>query len=162
MRTTRLRRTILRMRSDFPFIDDVKKGERYLWDSLGCSTLFCIFVFWVVVFCIVWTCVYVFMLCMDISYLWHELLVYGIHFICDIHCICVWSIDMYFISIYYMCYLFMPEYLFDICMCWGGASLEVSTQNNCDNYICFVIIKKGEIVGPKAISPDILMITNHI
>jgi len=30
MRTTRLRRTILRMRSDFPFIDDVKKGERYL------------------------------------------------------------------------------------------------------------------------------------
>ena len=38
---------------------------------------------------------------------------YGIHF-CDIHCICVWLIDMCFISIYD---LFMSEYLFDICMC---------------------------------------------
>ena len=43
---------------------------------------------------------------------------------------------------------------FDICMCLGGASLEVSSQNICDNSMCFVIIKKGEIVGPKAISPS--------
>jgi len=34
-----------------------------------------------------------------------------------------------------------------------GASLEVFTQNICNNSIYFVIIKKGEIVGPKAISP---------
>ena len=42
----------------------------------------------------------------------------------------------------------------DICMCLGGASLEVSSQIICDNSICFVIIKKGKIVGPKAISPS--------
>ena len=33
-----------------------------------------------------------------------------------------------------------------------GASLEVFSQIICDNSMCFVIIKKGEIVGPKAIS----------
>jgi len=43
---------------------------------------------------------------------------------------------------------------FDICMCLGGASLEVSSQIICNNSICFVIIKNGEIVGPKAISPS--------
>ena len=43
---------------------------------------------------------------------------------------------------------------FNICMCLGGASLEVSSQNIYNNSICFVIIKKGEIVGPKAISPS--------
>jgi len=42
---------------------------------------------------------------------------------------------------------------FDICVCLGGASLEVSSQIICNNSICFVIIKKGEIIGPKAISP---------
>ena len=41
---------------------------------------------------------------------------------------------------------------FDICMCLGGASLEVSSQFICDNFMCFVIIKKGKIVSPKAIS----------
>ena len=35
-----------------------------------------------------------------------------------------------------------------------GASLEVASQIICDNSMCFVIIKKGEIVGPKAISPS--------
>jgi len=39
-------------------------------------------------------------------------------------------------------------------MCLGGASLEVSSQIICNNSICFVIIKKGEIVGPKAISSN--------
>ena len=39
-------------------------------------------------------------------------------------------------------------------MCLGGASIEVSAQNICNNSICFAIIKKGEIVGPKAISPS--------
>ena len=39
-------------------------------------------------------------------------------------------------------------------MCLGGASLEVSFQIICDNSMCFVIIKKVEIVGPKAISPS--------
>ena len=43
---------------------------------------------------------------------------------------------------------------FDICMCLGGASLEVSSQIIYDNSICFIIIKNGEIVGPKAISPS--------
>ena len=33
-----------------------------------------------------------------------------------------------------------------------GASLEVSSQIISDNSMCFVIIKKGEIVGPKAIN----------
>jgi len=42
---------------------------------------------------------------------------------------------------------------FNICMCLGGDSLEVSSQSICNNSICFVIIKKGKIVGPKAISP---------
>jgi len=36
----------------------------------------------------------------------------------------------------------------------GGASLEVSSQSIGDNSMCFVIIKKVEIVGPKAISPS--------
>jgi len=35
-----------------------------------------------------------------------------------------------------------------------GASIEVSFQIICDNSMCFVIIKEGEIVGPKAISPN--------
>jgi len=39
-------------------------------------------------------------------------------------------------------------------MCLGGASFEVSSQIICDNSMCFVIIKKGEIVGPKVISPS--------
>ena len=39
-------------------------------------------------------------------------------------------------------------------MCLGGASLEVPSQIICDNSICFVIIKKGEIVGPKTIIPS--------
>jgi len=43
---------------------------------------------------------------------------------------------------------------FDICMCLGRALLKVSSQIICDNSMCFVIIKKGEIVGPKAISPS--------
>ena len=43
---------------------------------------------------------------------------------------------------------------FDICMCLGGASLEVSSQIISDNSICFVIIKKGEIIDLKAISPS--------
>ena len=43
---------------------------------------------------------------------------------------------------------------FDICMCLGGASLEVSSQIICDKSMRFVIIKNGEIVGPKAISPS--------
>ena len=43
---------------------------------------------------------------------------------------------------------------FDICMYLGGASLEISFQIICDNSICFVIIKNGEITGPKAISPS--------
>ena len=42
---------------------------------------------------------------------------------------------------------------FNICM-FRGASLEVSPQSICNNSICFVIIKKGEIVGPEAISPS--------
>jgi len=33
-----------------------------------------------------------------------------------------------------------------------GTSLKVSSQIICDNSMCFVIIKKREIVGPKAIS----------
>ena len=37
---------------------------------------------------------------------------------------------------------------------FGGASLEVSSQIICDNSMCFVIIKKGEIVSPKAINPS--------
>ena len=41
---------------------------------------------------------------------------------------------------------------FDKCMCLGGASLEVFSQIICDNSMCFVIIKKREIVDPKAIS----------
>ena len=36
----------------------------------------------------------------------------------------------------------------------GGASLEIFSQNICNNSIYFVIIKKGEIVGPKAFSPS--------
>ena len=44
--------------------------------------------------------------------------------------------------------------LFDICMCLGRASLEVSSQIIYDNSMCFVIIKKGEIDRPKAISPS--------
>ena len=43
---------------------------------------------------------------------------------------------------------------FDICMCLGGASLEVSSQIICDNSMCFIIIKKGKIIGLKAISPS--------
>jgi len=43
---------------------------------------------------------------------------------------------------------------FDVCICLRGASVEVSSQIICDNSMCFVIIKKGEIVGPKAISPS--------
>ena len=43
---------------------------------------------------------------------------------------------------------------FDICMCLGGDSLEVSSQIIGDNSMCFVIVKKGEIVGPKVISPS--------
>jgi len=39
-------------------------------------------------------------------------------------------------------------------MCLGRASLEVSSQIICDKSMCFVIIKKGKIVGPKAISPS--------
>jgi len=39
---------------------------------------------------------------------------------------------------------------FDICMCLGGTSLEVSSQIICDNSMCFIIIKKEEIVVPKA------------
>jgi len=35
-----------------------------------------------------------------------------------------------------------------------GASLEVSFLFICNNSMCFVIIKKGEIVGPKAICPS--------
>ena len=35
-----------------------------------------------------------------------------------------------------------------------GASLEVLSQIICDNSMCFAIIKKGEIVGPKGISPS--------
>jgi len=37
-------------------------------------------------------------------------------------------------------------------MCLVGASLEVSSQIICDNSMCFIIIKKGEIVSPKGIS----------
>ena len=36
----------------------------------------------------------------------------------------------------------------------GGASLEVSSQIICDNSMCFFIIKKEEIIGPKAIFPS--------
>ena len=43
---------------------------------------------------------------------------------------------------------------FDICMCLGVALLEVSSQIICDNFMCFVIIKKGEIISPKAIKPS--------
>ena len=43
---------------------------------------------------------------------------------------------------------------FDICMCLEGALLEVSSQLICDNSMCFVIIKKRENFGPKAISPS--------
>ena len=43
---------------------------------------------------------------------------------------------------------------FDICMCLGRVSLGVSFQIICDNCMCFVIIKKEEIVGPKAICPS--------
>jgi len=39
-------------------------------------------------------------------------------------------------------------------MCLAGASLEVSSQIIYDYSMCFVIIKKGKIVGPKAISPS--------
>ena len=39
---------------------------------------------------------------------------------------------------------------FVICTCLGGASLEVSFLFICNNSICFVIIKMGNIVGPKA------------
>jgi len=61
------------MRSDFPFIDDVKKGERY-WAVV-------LYVFWVVVF---WTCIYVcghvFLLCMYMTPLSMASFIYGIHF----------------------------------------------------------------------------------
>jgi len=43
---------------------------------------------------------------------------------------------------------------FNICTCLRGALLEVSSQIICDNTMCFVIIRHGEIVGPKAISPS--------
>ena len=39
-------------------------------------------------------------------------------------------------------------------MCLGGVSHEVPSQIIWDNFMCFVIIKKGKIVGPKAISPS--------
>jgi len=43
---------------------------------------------------------------------------------------------------------------FDICMYLGGTSLEVSSQIICDKSMCFCDHQKGEIVGPKAISPS--------
>ena len=44
--------------SDFPFIDDVKKGERYSWETPWAVLLYFVFcVFWVVV---CWTCVFMF------------------------------------------------------------------------------------------------------
>ena len=39
-------------------------------------------------------------------------------------------------------------------MCLGGASLEVSSQIICGNFMCFVIIKKREIVSPNATNPS--------
>ena len=39
-------------------------------------------------------------------------------------------------------------------MCLGGASFEDSSQIICGNSMHFVIIKKGEIVGQKSISPN--------
>ena len=55
---------------------------------------------------------------------------------------------------YYWCILL-------ICHIWymhvyRGSFAWVSSQFICDNSMCFVIIKKGEIVGPKAISPSYL------
>ena len=44
----------------------------------------------------------------------------------------------------------------------GELQLKTLPKISCDNYICFAIIKKGEIVGPKAIIPVILMIAKHI
>ena len=44
----------------------------------------------------------------------------------------------------------------------GELHLKTLPKIFCDNYICFAIIKKGEIVGPKAIIPVILMIAKHI
>ena len=56
-----------------PLLMMSKRGRDIFENSLGCNILFC-------VFCFVWTCVYVFfMLCMNMSYLWHELLFYGIY-----------------------------------------------------------------------------------
>jgi len=39
-------------------------------------------------------------------------------------------------------------------MCLGGASLNDSFLFIYNNSICFVIIKKGEIIGQKAICPS--------
>ena len=57
------------------------------------------------------------------------------------------------IHILYMLHFFLNS-IFVICMYLGGASLEVAFLFIYNNSICFVIIKKGEIVGSKAIYPS--------
>jgi len=62
----------------------------------------------------------------------------------------------YFITPYTYA-LYSPSCLNDIfiiCMCLGGALLQDSFLFVCNNSMCFVIIEKGEIVGPKAICPN--------
>jgi len=41
---------------------------------------------------------------------------------------------------------------FDICMCLGGASLEVSSQIICDNSMCFVIIKRKRLLAQRSLA----------
>ena len=82
--------------------------------------------------------------------------------LCMLFCISIFFVCInvlhkaYFITSYsYALYVaFRFNDICVICMCLGGASLEASFLFICNNFMCFVIIKKGELVGPKSICPS--------
>jgi len=128
---------MLVLRSDLPFWWCQKGGElfgeSYLErDILWCSILF-VFGHVVFTFILLWTCIfsmccghghgyllYAYLLFLCISYLCH-VWTHFLHLFYDMsiwYHLLAWKYGVY--------HLHMFSY---ICMCWGGASFEVSTQN---------------------------------
>ena len=132
--------------------------------SLGsyASLSFCLYIWYISSMCGMWyVCIFFCILCKPTIYhlFWRlEVIGWLEKIVCNsVFLVCIDGLHKaWLIYLIHMPLLMHLTYMshFDICMCLGGTLLEVSSQIICDNSMCFVIIKKGEFVGPKAFHPS--------